>query len=84
MRVSAGVFGLRQLQLGVPEQPGERAVSTTRFPNSYAGVQLGLPLFTGFRRTQNLRQARLLDQRIDEDLLGTRNQITAEYTTALG
>lgn len=54
-----------------------------RFPNSYTGVQLALPLFTGFRRTQNLRRARLLDQRIDEDLLGTRNQITTEYTTAL-
>jgi len=54
-----------------------------RFPNSYAGLQVALPLFTGFRRTQNLRRARLQDQRIDQDLLGTRNQITTEYATAL-
>jgi len=54
-----------------------------RFPNSYAGMQVALPLFTGFRRTQNLRIARLQDQRIDEDLLGTRNQVTTEYATAL-
>jgi outer membrane protein TolC len=54
-----------------------------RFPNSYAGMQIALPLFTGFRRTQNLRLARLQDQRVDEDLLGTRNQVTTEYATAL-
>jgi outer membrane protein len=54
-----------------------------RFPNSYAGMQVALPLFTGFRRTQNLRLARLQDQRVDEDLLSTRNQVTTEYATAL-
>ena len=53
------------------------------FRNSYTGVQLALPLFTGFRRTQNLRRARLVDERIDQDLLNTRNQITTEYATAL-
>ncbi len=55
----------------------------TRFPNSYAGVQLGLPLFTGFRRTQNIRRARLQNTRLDEDLQNTRNQINTEYATAL-
>ncbi|WBA41849.1 TolC family protein [Hymenobacter canadensis] len=55
----------------------------TRFPNSYAGLQLGLPLFTGFRRTQNLRRARLENTRLDEDVSNTRNQINTEYTTAL-
>ncbi|TPG72206.1 TolC family protein [Hymenobacter nivis] len=54
-----------------------------RFPNSYAGVQLGLPLFTGFRRTQNLRKARIQDQRIDQDVLYARNQISSEYAAAL-
>ncbi len=54
-----------------------------RFPNSYAGMQIALPLFTGFRRTQNLRRARLQDQRVDEDLLNTRNQVTTEYAAAL-
>ncbi|AMJ64844.1 TolC family protein [Hymenobacter sp. PAMC 26628] len=54
-----------------------------RFPNSYAGLQLGLPIFTGFRRTQNLRKARIQDQRIDQDVLYARNQIGAEYAAAL-
>ncbi|MGI4761003.1 MAG: TolC family protein, partial [Janthinobacterium lividum] len=54
-----------------------------RFPNSYAGMQVALPLFTGFRRLQNLRMARLQDQRVDQDLLSTRNQVTTEYATAL-
>ncbi|MDO7886415.1 TolC family protein [Hymenobacter cheonanensis] len=54
-----------------------------RFPNSYAGLQVALPLFTGFRRLQNLRLARLQDQRVDQDLLSTRNQVTTEYATAL-
>ncbi|RSK40933.1 TolC family protein [Hymenobacter perfusus] len=55
----------------------------TRFPNSYAGLQLGLPLFTGFRRTQNLRRARLENTRLDEDVSNVRNQINTEYATAL-
>jgi outer membrane protein len=54
-----------------------------RFPNSYAGLQVALPLFTGFRRTQNLRRARLQDQRVDQDLLNVRNQVTTENATAL-
>jgi outer membrane protein TolC len=54
-----------------------------RFPNSYTGVQLALPLFTGFRRTQNLRLARLQDRRVDQDLLSIRNQVTTENATAL-
>ena len=54
-----------------------------RFPNSYAGLQAALPIFTGFRRTQNLRRARLQDNRIDEDISSARNQINTEYATAL-
>ena len=54
-----------------------------RFPNSYTGLQVGLPIFTGFRRTQNLRRSRILDQRVDQDLLSTHNQVTTEYATAL-
>jgi outer membrane protein len=55
----------------------------TRFPNSLAGLQLGLPIFTGFRRLQNVRRARLLNTRLDEDVRNTRNQINTEYATAL-
>lgn len=53
------------------------------FPNSLAGVQFSLPIFQGTRRLQNLRRARLLDQRLDEDFTATRNQIGSEFEQAL-
>ena len=56
----------------------------TAFPNQQAGLQLGLPIFTGFRRVQNLKIARLQDDRLDLDLFNTKNQITTEYAQALG
>jgi outer membrane protein TolC len=53
------------------------------FPNSYAGLQLSLPLFTGGRRQQNLRRARLQNDRLDQDLVATGNRINTEYAQAL-
>ncbi|KAA9332036.1 TolC family protein [Hymenobacter busanensis] len=55
----------------------------TRFPTSYAGLQLTLPIFQGTRRLQNLRRERLTNQRLDESLLATRNRINTEYEQAL-
>ncbi|WP_310398110.1 TolC family protein [Hymenobacter sp.] len=54
-----------------------------RFPNSFGGVQLTLPILQGGRRLQNLRRARLLDQRLDEDVTATRNTINTEFEQAL-
>jgi outer membrane protein TolC len=54
-----------------------------RFPNSFAGLQLSLPIFQGTRRLQNLRRARLLDERLDEELTVVRNRINTEYEQAL-
>ncbi|RTQ50892.1 TolC family protein [Hymenobacter gummosus] len=54
-----------------------------RLPNSLAGLQLSLPIFQGTRRLQNLRRARLIDQRIDQDVLATRNRINTEFEQAL-
>jgi outer membrane protein TolC len=54
-----------------------------RFPNSYAGLQLSLPIFQGTRRLQNLRRVRLADQRIDQDILAARNRINTEFEQAL-
>lgn len=56
----------------------------TAYPNQQAGLQLGLPLFTGLRRIQNLKIARLQDQQLDLSLFDTKNQITTEYAQALG
>ncbi|TGD83130.1 TolC family protein [Hymenobacter wooponensis] len=54
-----------------------------RFPNSYAGLQLSLPIFQGTRRLQNLRRVRLADQRIDQDIVAARNRINTEFEQAL-
>jgi outer membrane protein TolC len=54
-----------------------------RFPSSYAGLQLSLPIFQGTRRLQNLRRVRLGDQRLDQDIVATRNSINTEYEQAL-
>ncbi|MFD1871712.1 TolC family protein [Hymenobacter bucti] len=56
----------------------------TAYPNQQAGAQFALPLFTGLRRLQNLKIARLQDERLDLDLFDTKNQITTEFDQALG
>ena len=56
----------------------------TVYPNQQAGAQFALPLFTGLRRIQNLKIARLQDDRLDLDLFDTKNQITTEYDQAMG
>ena len=56
----------------------------TAYPNQQAGAQFALPLFTGLRRLQNLKIARLQDERLDLDLFDTKNQITTEYDQSLG
>ena len=53
------------------------------YPTSFAGLTLNLPIFTGGRRTQNVRRARLQVERNDQDLVNSRNAISAEYEQAL-
>ncbi|QJX47433.1 TolC family protein [Hymenobacter taeanensis] len=60
-----------------------RDLYNQRFPNSYAGLQLSLPIFQGTRRLQNLRRVRLADQRIDQDIVAARNRINTEFEQAL-
>ncbi|MBF9236880.1 TolC family protein [Hymenobacter sp. BT683] len=55
----------------------------TAFPNSQIGLQLAVPIFTGTRRLQNLRIAELQQDRLDLDVVDTRNQINTEYQQAL-
>lgn len=52
-------------------------------PNSYVGLTLNIPIFTGGRRLANLSKARLQVKRADLDLENTRNAINTEYTQAL-
>ncbi|MCD8739538.1 TolC family protein [Mucilaginibacter roseus] len=53
------------------------------FPNGYVGLSLSVPLFQGTRRLQNLRKARLQEERVDLDLINTQNSINTEYVQAL-
>ena len=52
-------------------------------PNSYAGLTLDLPIFTGTKRLQNLSKARLQVDRTDLDIDNTANTINTEYVQAL-
>lgn len=54
------------------------------FPNSNIGLQLGLPIFTGGKRIQNLKIEELTYDRLDLDLANTVNQVNTEFQQALG
>jgi outer membrane protein len=53
------------------------------FPSAYAGLTLGIPIFTGGKRLQNLSKARLQVDRADLDIVNSRNTINTEYVQAL-
>ncbi len=53
------------------------------FPNSYAGVTVGFPIFQGTKRTQNIRIAELQLTRIDWDIVNLQNAITSQYVQSL-
>lgn len=53
------------------------------YPNSLIGVNLSVPLFTGFRRLENIHKAHLQEVRNDWDVVNVKLQIYAEYKQAL-
>lgn len=53
------------------------------YPNSFAGVRLGLPIFQGFRRVQNMKQAKLQSDRVNYDIEQLQLSVTAEVSQAL-
>ncbi|NCD72041.1 TolC family protein [Mucilaginibacter agri] len=53
------------------------------YPTSLIGLSLNLPIFTGTKRLQNLAKARLQEDRVDLDIVNTRNVINTEYVQAL-
>lgn len=53
------------------------------YPTSLIGLSLNLPIFTGTKRLQNLAKARLQEDRVDLDIINTRNVINTEYVQAL-
>ncbi|WP_196992555.1 TolC family protein [Panacibacter microcysteis] len=55
----------------------------TAAPNSYAGLTVAFPIFQGFKRTANIRQAELQVNRVDWDIISLQKSINAEYAQAL-
>jgi outer membrane protein len=52
------------------------------YPNSFAGIRVGLPLFQGFRRVQNMKQAKLQVDRINYDFEQLEYGINAQLSQA--
>ncbi len=53
------------------------------FPNSYAGITLGFPIFQGGKRKFNIMQAERLLERTDYAIAGLKNVVNTEYSNAL-
>lgn len=53
------------------------------YPNNLWGLSLNIPLFTGFRRLENIKKAKLQEQRTDWEIVNLKSQINTEYRQAL-
>ncbi|MNJ91463.1 Outer membrane protein TolC precursor [compost metagenome] len=53
------------------------------YPSSLFGLKLNLPIFQGTKRIQELKKSQLQEQRIDLDLVNTKNQIKTQYEQAM-
>ena len=53
------------------------------YPNSYAGLSLSFPIFQGFKRIANNRQADLEVKRVDWDIINFKSETSASYQRAL-
>jgi outer membrane protein TolC len=53
------------------------------YPYSLFGIQLNLPLFTGFKRTENVHKAHLQETRLDWDDVNLKLSIYTQYRQAL-
>jgi outer membrane protein TolC len=53
------------------------------YPYSLFGLQLNIPIFTGFRRTENVRMSKLQERRTDWDAINLRLTVYTEYKQAL-
>jgi outer membrane protein len=53
------------------------------YPNSYAGLSVTLPIFTGTQRTQQVKVAKLQIERLDYDFSSLKDSIRTQYIQAL-
>ena len=54
-----------------------------RYPYSFVGLQLSIPLFEGGKRIQQIKQAKLQLDRVDYEVLLLENSINTQYALAL-
>lgn len=53
------------------------------YPGSIVGLRLSIPIFQGTKRTQEIKKSQLLEERIDLDLINSKNQINSQYEQAM-
>ncbi|MEO6707084.1 MAG: TolC family protein [Ginsengibacter sp.] len=53
------------------------------YPNSYAGIVLSIPIFQGGKRLQQIKQAQLQINQVDNDMMSFQNQINTQYQQAM-
>ena len=56
---------------------------TNAYPYSLFGLQLNIPIFTGFRRNENIHKSRLQEDRTDWDEVNLKLTIYQQYSQAL-
>lgn len=54
-----------------------------RYPYSFVGVTLGVPIFQGGKRTAKIQEQRWASKRLDASMTNLQNSLTTEYTRAL-
>ncbi|WP_190277333.1 TolC family protein [Taibaiella lutea] len=58
-------------------------VYQNNYPNSFVGISIGVPLFQGFRRVQNMKQAKLQSDRVNYDIDQLKLEVSTEIAQAL-
>ena len=53
------------------------------YPNSYAGVLLAIPIFQGGKRLQQIKQAELQVNQVDNSITSIQNNINTQYAQAM-
>ena len=53
------------------------------FPNSYIGLSLNIPVFTGFARVHNIQKSKLQERLLDWSEVDLKSEINVEYTSAM-
>jgi outer membrane protein len=55
---------------------------SSSFPNSYIGLSLSVPIFTGFQHKYQLKQSQVTAQKADNDLIQLKNALSLQASAA--